>query len=194
MRRLLLKLLTISAAAALHMSAAWASDICVMCTQPAMTYVCRATASPEHNVFLHNRRLVQLACIQRLAKSNGHGSCSANQKGIQACTGQLVTIDLTDMARQYTHRLPKPLRQENVTIVQPSPPSDSQTESEQEPKTVVEIAKRTVQGSKKQLDKAGQTVKKVGKAVGDGAQKIGEVVGDGAKQTWQCLSSLFSEC
>lgn len=73
------------------------------------------------------------------------------------------------------------------------------------PKTVVEMADRAYQSSKKNLDKAGDAVgdgaKKAGNVVTDTAKKTGEqigkagkAIGNAAKKTWDCVTSLFSEC
>ncbi len=73
------------------------------------------------------------------------------------------------------------------------------------PKTVEELAGRTYESSKKGLQKAGKTVgdgaKAAGKAVTNTAKKTGEqigkagkAVGNVAQKTWNCVTSLFSDC
>ncbi len=160
------------------------ADICVSCDNPAETYVCRATAAPEHQSFLQDQRLLQVACIRKIATDYGHGQCRTNKTGRQTCTGALVTVDVTDMARQYVNRLPKPLRPTTGGSASDVPASSDRPEaSPSEPKTVVELAKRTAQNSQKQLNNVGEAV-----------QKAGEAVGEGAEKTLRCLGTLFQDC
>jgi len=161
-----------------------ANGTCVICDEPSAMYVCETTASPEHQIFLQNQRLVQLACVKQIAETYRHGSCKANQKDDGMCVGELVSIDVSIMAQQYTNRLPRPLRPDLSQVSPtPLPPPEPTAPQEEEPKTVVELANKTVENSKNQLKKAGQAVKDAGKVVGDSAEK-----------TWQCLSSLFQNC
>ncbi len=160
---------------------AGAAEICVVCEAPAAQYRCLPQAAAEHQVFLDNRRLVQLACVQNIAKAYGHGSCKANTAHEQVCKAPVVKVDLTQMARQYVNRLPKPLRPGDEAklrkpIKEPKP-------RDGEPKTVVELAKRTVETSQQQLEKAGDAVKNAGSAVTDTAKK-----------TWRCLTTFFQNC
>ena len=177
----------IFAAASLITGTTLASDICVKCDQPAVTYVCRPTAAPEHAIFLQNRRLTQLACIREIAQAYAHESCKASQHGAQVCSGKLVSIDLTRMAREYTNRLPKPLRPNDLSQAGTPPGTQNPQPQQGEPKTVVELAKRTVENSQDQLSNAGEKA-------GDAVKKVGKVVEDSAIKTWQCLSSLFLDC
>jgi hypothetical protein len=183
MRRFL-RISTIGAAvllAAGGVPASQAGEICVQCEAPAATYLCQAEAASEHQAFLQNRRLIQLACIRNIAKTYGHSTCKANAAEQQACNAPAVRVDLTEMARQYVNRLPAPLRQNDKATANGQfsapPPSNG------EPQTVVELAERTVESSQRQLEKAGEVVKKAGNAVGDTAKK-----------TWQCLTTLFQKC
>ena len=173
-----------------------ANDICVACNEPAVTYVCRPTAAPQHKAFLQNRRLTQLACIREIARSYGHASCKANQSNPQNCSGELVAVDLTRMAQAYTNRLPKPLRPDGSaprqTTVGAQKPAKPQNQDE--PKTVVELAKRTVETSKDQLDNVGKTAGKVVEKTGEAVKQAGEAIEDGAEKTLRCLASLFTDC
>lgn len=73
------------------------------------------------------------------------------------------------------------------------------------PKTVVEMADRAYETSKKGVNDAGEavteTAKSAGKVVTDTAKKTGDqigkagkAIGDGAKKVWTCMTSLFSDC
>ena len=82
----------------------------------------------------------------------------------------------------------------------------SAEEAEQgSPKTVEEMASRSYKASKKGLSNAGKSISKgakvTGKAVSNTAKKAGtqigkagKAVGSAAKKTWNCLTSLFSDC
>jgi len=158
-----------------------AAEACVVCSEPAATYLCEAQAAPEHQSALNNSRLIQFACIKNIAKAYGHGSCKANQLQSQTCNGQVVLVDLSDMARRLVKRVPAPLRPgHNPKFKDPAAQPNTPTG---EPKTVVELAKRTVQSSQRQLKNAGKAV-----------QNAGKVVTDSAKQTWRCLTTFFQKC
>ena len=61
--------------------------------------------------------------------------------------------------------------------------TDASAAEEAPPRTVEEMAKRSLNKSKKNLEEAGQSV-----------EKAGSSVSDAAKKTWNCLTSLFSKC
>ncbi len=193
MRRLKVTSLATFAIASFVTVSALAADICVMCNEPAMTYICRPSAAPEHTTFLQDRRLTQLACIREIAKAYSHGSCKANQNDM-LCTGDLVVVDLSQMAREYTNRFPKPLRPESLSGGENASAFEPQQPPKGEPKTVVELTKRTVDSSKKELNKAGQKAGEVVKKTGEAIKKAGKAVENGAEKTWRCLSSFFLNC
>lgn len=73
------------------------------------------------------------------------------------------------------------------------------------PSTVAEMAEDAIEGSKDGVKKAGKTVgdtaKSAGETVVDVTKKTGEQIGNAgkavgsvAKKTWDCVTSLFSDC
>lgn len=165
---------------ALPIGSAHAAETCIVCAEPAATYLCQAKAAPEHNGFLANDRLIQFACLKNISKTYGHGSCKASKTAGQTCAASnVVQLDLTAMARNYVNRVPPVLRSQQPA----QPPQPTTRAKPAEPKTVVELAKRTAESSQRQLENAGDAVKNAGK-----------VVTDGAKKTWQCLTTFFQRC
>ncbi|MEO1207356.1 MAG: hypothetical protein AAFV45_13610 [Pseudomonadota bacterium] len=77
---------------------------------------------------------------------------------------------------------------DRTTPPQPSPGKVARPDdSDQPPKTVEELAKRATESSKESLEKAG-------KAVGNVAKGAGDAVTGAAKKTWECLTSLLTDC
>jgi hypothetical protein len=71
---------------------------------------------------------------------------------------------------------------------QPGPPADGP------PRTLEELARKSVEQSTDQLQSAGKTVKDTAKTAGQQIEKAGDAVGGAVKKTWTCLASLFTNC
>jgi hypothetical protein len=151
-------------------ASAAAQEICIVCEDPRSTYRCAAQDAPTRPGDVR----LGLVCITELAKTGGHSSCSVSRKQSGHCEGILKTVSVG--GGEVPAVLGKP------AASPPGPgPGASQPVPEAKPKTgppetVAELAKRTAEGSKEQLKKAG-----------DG-------VSGAAKKTWRCLTSLFKEC
>lgn len=174
-----------AAAAALLLGAsdlARAEPVCVVCSGPDAVYRCQA----GNSALKAGDARLGLACITEIARRDGHQSCSVNRR-LTNCEGPERTISLTSATPAA----------ETLPAAAPAPPAPAKSEQEP-PDTVAELAKRTAESSKQQLDKAtdavGDAAKKTGGVVSDVARKTGGAVGDMAKKSWRCLSSLFSEC
>lgn len=165
---------------------AWAAEYCVTCAEPDATYACvvggtaaDAPANPRE----------QLICIAELAKSGGHATCSVPRIAPKPCPGILKIV-----AAAPAGEVPVPAAAEGAADAGAPPPAtegapgnagpDGTTpETGETPRTVEEMAKKTVQSSKESIAKAGENVGKAGSAVGNAAKK-----------TWDCIVSLFSDC
>jgi hypothetical protein len=64
----------------------------------------------------------------------------------------------------------------------------------QPPKTVEELAKSTIETTKKGLDGVTGTVKSSTEKAGEQINGVGGSIGQAAKKSWNCLSSFFSDC
>lgn len=162
-----------------------AAEYCVTCTEPAGMYACVVAGTPADAPA--NAR-EQLVCISEIAKSGGHGSCSVPRSAPKPCPGVMKIVQApaaapgepgavgpAEGAAEVPPGTAAPAEGEPApeTVVPPAAP----------PKTVEELAKKTVQSSKENLEKAGENVGKAGSAVGEAAKK-----------TWHCITSLFSDC
>lgn len=183
-------------AQAMTVQPATANEICVRCQGPDTAYRCRAEPTGRYAGLAKNERLLNYACIKYIAEKYRHASCKAGGGEDQTCQGTKLTIDLSAVADQYAARLPEQLKPKAAPPT--PPPGDDQAEGQpkkkEEPKTVVELAKRTAEASKREIEGAGKAVKDAGKYAGDAVKGAGEYVGDAAKKTWRCLSSLFQRC
>ena len=164
-------------------SLASAQEYCVACTGPAAQYRCRIGGDPS--VAARTSR-GQLLCITELAKIGPHASCSVGRTTSEECVGEPRTVMFP--STNDPEAAPVTDWQPEATQVTAAPaaeqvPAEPETPSEAPPQTVEELAKQTVTAS-------GEGLKKAGKAVTDAAQSAGNVV----TKTWNCLSSLFSDC
>jgi hypothetical protein len=74
------------------------------------------------------------------------------------------------------------------------PPAIAAPDPAQPPRTVEELAKTTVENTKKNIDDVTGTVKQSTQKAGDQIQGFGSAVGNAAKKSWDCVTSLFSDC
>jgi hypothetical protein len=139
---------------------------------------------------------MQLLCIQQLAREGGHRSCAV-RKASGECLGEArelayATPDLgAPVPKEFPVEEGSALPEAAAT---PAPPPASSAE----PDTLIELAGQTIDGTGKQLKKAGETIgdltSDAGEAIGGAASKTGSTIKNVAKSTWSCLTSLFSDC
>lgn len=156
------------------MSPAVADDVCVACTEPARTYRCRVAEAEGRPAFKGAGKLAQVVCIAELAKRGGHAACSVRRDGLSSCLGDVAVVDasaLAAIAAPAAGPAQPPVDGADVATAAPTKPK-----TDAPPATVVELAKRTGEASKRQFETAGETV------------------GGAMKKTWRCISSLFSGC
>jgi hypothetical protein len=168
---------------------ATAQETCVVCTTPAATYRCAIEGSERVAQYRGSTRVMQYLCITELAKLGGHASCSVGRGSGAACMGELKVLRADDAlaAAEAVVRdgNPPPGPPQN----EPGPPSGSGP-----PRTLEELARRTVEQSSDQFQNAGKTVKDTAKTAGQQIEKAGDTVGGAVKKTWSCLTSLFTNC
>jgi hypothetical protein len=176
-----------------------AQEFCVTCSAPDATYRC--VVSGDSSAARSSRG--QLLCITELAQSGHHASCSAGRNPSTGCPGELRTVAFppgTDLSAPplagtppagpppgMGAYAPPPVPAVPGAAPQPAPAAPpGVTEApppEAEPKTVEELAKKTVEST-------GQGLKKAGDVVTD----TGNAIGNAAKKTWKCVTSLFGDC
>lgn len=186
------------------------SQFCVKCTDPDQTYLC-SVETPNANPSAQG---LQLYCIVRTSKEGGHRSCAVDTSSAANCAGQLRTYtfqtpQIPQNARNALNRL-RGSQQDSVPDDSLSPQPGG------EPKTLIDLTKRSFGASKEGLKNAGEavgnatgtTTEKVGSAargvgkgvakaagkVGSATKKTGHAVGSAAKTAWDCVKSLFKDC
>lgn len=168
-------------------SSAVAAEYCVTCAGPAAMYACVVGGTPPDAPADPREQLV---CIAEIAKSGGHDSCSVPRSAPKPCPGVLRIVAAPPPGA--TPPAPDTAAAPEAAGVPAGEPGPSAGAEEGEPepakpaappRTVEEMAKRSVETSKEGLEKAGEQVGKAGSAVGEAAKK-----------TWNCLTSLFSDC
>jgi hypothetical protein len=149
-------------------TAAHAQDVCVVCASPAATYRCTVEKSEKLARFTGaGDKALQHVCAKEMARQGGHEKCSvsAAQSGA-ACDGQPREVTLANLLAAPPEQAPGPAA---LPVKAAEPLSVP-------PRTMQELAERTGEKSKQQLE------------------GVGTSFGDAAKQTWQCLSTLFQKC
>lgn len=142
-----------------------ANSVCVTCDGPPGVYSCSYAPVGNGAAPSKSKRVLQFACIQDVARQYKHASCSVNRNQLGACNGVVHMISQTPTA---------PSGQVNTNAqVQPKAPV---VRTQREPKTVVEMAKRTASDTKKQIDKSARSVS------------------NAARSTWRCVTTLFQKC
>jgi hypothetical protein len=149
--------------------AALAQEVCVVCSGPDASYRCTVEKAEKIGRFGNvGDKALQLVCAKELARQGGHDKCSARRDGgADACTGALTTLPLASLIEAAQAPPPAP-----VIAAVPVDPAKAVDPKSEPPRTVLELAQRTGETSKKQL----------------------KTVGTAAERTWTCLSSLFQQC
>jgi hypothetical protein len=168
-----------------------AAEYCVTCAGPAAMYACSIEGEP-HDGPDNSRH--QLFCIQELAKQGGHETCSVPRSAPKPCPGTMRVVQVPAGGLPPAPSLPVDVPASDT----PNGPVDKQAaeppKKSAEPRTVEEMATKTVEASKQGLKKAGEAVSGTAEKAGQGVEKAGSAVGNAAKKTWHCLKSFFSDC
>jgi hypothetical protein len=167
-------------------SMASAQEYCVTCSGPDARYRCIIGGEPSPAA---RSSRGQLLCITELARSGGHTSCSVGRTPAEPCDGEMRTVlfpAAADPAAAPVAEARPGIANSEGEAAAPEGgqgPHELQAPEEGPPKTVEELAKKTVEAS-------GEGLKKAGEAVSDTAQSAGNAI----KKTWNCLTSFFSDC
>jgi hypothetical protein len=176
------------------LSPAIAESYCVACYGPEAVYRCVVSGAPAGGA-PDPRNQVQ--CIKQIAKADGHARCSVERFSTAGCTGPerlispaaaAVTITPVPGETAGAAAGPEPSPTHNAPAVEPAAKED------QPPKTVEEMAKTTVENTKRGLGDVGSSVKSTTKKAGEQIEGVGSAIGDAAQQSWNCVKSLFSDC
>jgi hypothetical protein len=161
-----------------------AQEYCVSCTGPVGVYRCvidgaRPGAVPS----------LQILCVERMAKAGGHDACAV-KRGVTVfdCDAPVkrVTIGGADVA--------SPAGVPTAAAVatpdgQVAPDTQAVAQSAQmpastdEPKTMLELAKRANAAAAREAKLAGQELKET-------TEKTGNALGT----AWRCMASFFTQC
>lgn len=171
-----------------------AESYCVACFGPDAIYRCAVADAPA-GAAPDPRNQIQ--CIKQLAKQGGHARCSVERFSTAGCNGPERVISPTQDA--------VPLTPQPEVTASPTPEAVPESDGEaspvapankpaQPPQTVEELAKATVESTKKGLDDVGTSVKKTTEKAGEQIGGVGSAIGNAAKKSWDCVTSLFSDC
>lgn len=168
-----------------------AESYCVACFSPDAIYRC-VIANASESALPDPRNQVQ--CIKQLAKSGSHARCSVERFSTTGCNGPERIISPSTAALPLTP--PPPAEGQETSPgadAEPLPQEDVQTPAGP-PQTVEELAKTTVESTKKGLGEVGSSVKSTTEKAGEKIEDAGSAIGNAAKKSWHCLTSLFSDC
>jgi hypothetical protein len=190
-KHLLLTVLAIGSVA----TNARAESYCVACFGPDAIYRCIIADAPA-GAAPDPRNQVQ--CIKQLAKSGAHTRCSVERFSAKGCNGPERVISPSADAIPLTPPPPAeatqatPLDSDGVET-EPIPVEQAITPAGP-PQTVEELAKTTVESTKKGLGDVGTSVKNTTEKAGEKIEDAGSAIGNAAKKSWDCVTSLFSNC
>lgn len=167
--------------------------VCVICNDPGKVYQCTYNA-PLSSSSIVNLQGLQFACIQEIAQYGNHAQCAANRKTAVECNGIAYSLKYAPV------RAPLDQLQEEDPAVSPSEEL-TQTPKEQLP-TLVDSTAKTYNKTKDTVEKGYETTKDTVKegyktttsTISKTAKSVGSSISDAASSTYNCLTSLFSDC
>jgi hypothetical protein len=181
------------AAGALFTASATArgESYCVACYGPDAIYRCVIADAPAGTA-PDPRNQVQ--CIKQLAKSGSHARCSVERFSTAGCNGPERVIQ---PAMEAIPLAPLPTQPEGATgnpVLHEATEQPAAAAPKKPPETVEELAKSTVESTKKGIDNIGSSVKTTTEKAGEQLGGVGNAIGSAAKKSWDCVTSLFSDC
>lgn len=172
-------------------SPASAESYCVACYGPDAVYRCIVADAPADGS-PDPRNQVQ--CIKQLAQTGGHARCSVERFSTGGCNGpEHVIHNATGLAPAAASLAPTEARTRPAPGAQ-DPAASSTAGAGQPPRTVEEMAKGTVESTKRGIDDVTGTVKSSTEKAGEQISGVGSAIGTAAKKSWNCVSSLFNDC
>lgn len=186
---------TLLAAVAAAIGSAFAADarVCVRCNGPVAAYLCTVSAPDESA----DKAALKGFCAAELTRGGGHVGCGATAENEAECQGVPKALVFGGQVEEMTPEAPAT----GTTVDLPEDPATgsapatvTKSARKKEPGTLVEMTQDAVDASGKQLKNAGEVVSGAGEVVVDAAKKTGGTVKKAAKSTWNCITSLFSNC
>jgi hypothetical protein len=144
--------------------------VCVVCTSPTAQYSC--SLAPSAAILGLGGARLRLRCLREIAERYGHEMCKVNDSPIAACAGTVHMVG-EEPANAGGAAATKRPPASAATAPLTTPPLDADDEP---PKTVVEMTKRAAGETQAQIEKSGKVVERA------------------ARQTWRCVTSLFTNC
>lgn len=193
-------------------SDAFGQEVCVSCSEPRAVYRCMLDSSLADVSFRGRGRALEFVCITEIAKRAPHGRCSVSRDHGQICLGQDFVLSPATLGADDGTQMGAAVRDKGDSseygVAPPVPPVGTAAKPatiprEKEPRrssaggppeTLEELARDTVDTSKRQIKDAGRAVDRTVKSAGETIEQAGSSVGRAAEKTWRCLTSLLSRC
>ncbi len=192
---------------------------CVRCSEPDATYNCAVSYGEGGRP----AQSLQLYCIVNLARMGGHARCTAARNADGGCEGPRVALTYVGPqrplaggpsaangegesgARGAPDSVASGRASEGDGAPQSNKPRSTKAGDEgptkkgtEPPKTLIEVTGRAIERSKSEIEKARKVVKTgtrtLGQKLREGWSKTKNAVGRAAKGTYDCITSLFSDC
>lgn len=142
-----------------------AEQVCVVCTSPDAQYSCSLAPREAGQGDLGLAGArLKMRCIREIAESYGHQTCKVSDSPIATCPGTVHMVQGDAAPAAGPAANPAP---------RGGPRADR---NDGPPKTVVDMTKRAAGETQEQLEKSGEVVERA------------------ARQTWRCVTSLFTKC
>ena len=147
--------------------------VCVVCTGPDAQYSCSPAPADRRAARLGlGGAALKVRCIREIAQAYGHATCKVGDVAIKTCAGTGHMLAAPAEGAAMPARATPAAPGGSPAGAAPGT-GDDKTAA---PKTVVEMAKRTAGETQEQLEKSGKVVERA------------------ARQTWRCVTSLFTAC
>lgn len=161
------------------------ADLCVICEEPAALYRCRAAGADPAAAPVSG---MQIKCVTEIAQRQYHGRCRIDRTRAAGvpCDGQFVAVTPPPPPLPSGNEPPKAATAPDQ-LPPPATAPPAEANAKKPPETMEALAKEAVKQSADQ-------VKETSGAAGRQIEKAGSAVGRALKNSWECVSSLFSRC
>lgn len=164
------------------------ASVCVTCSDPALTYLCRVQGADVDD------RVLQHYCIARTAAEGGHKFCGASRTPPDACVGAersyVYEESAVPPALEATAAPPPALSLDRPRPLRPNAESNAASAADEAPESILEESARPVGP----IRRVGGAIRATGQAVGGVAQTTGQRVGTAARTTVRCVRTLLRDC
>lgn len=157
--------------------AASAQTACVRCFGPEQVYRCEAVSD-----LAVQENAVGFFCVSRIAAEHAHESCAVQRAGGN-CNGVQVSYAYDEQPGG---------------LLAPGGGQAGDAGTGQEPATLGEFTKETVDASARGVKNAGETIgnaaNQAGNATADAIKGAGNAIGSATQKTLKCLGSALNDC